>query len=401
MVKRIKYIMRTAFSTVPYYNDLFIKEKIDVDDENILDVFSKIPITDKNTIKRVGWPNFINCDYLDKDNNLIKDHSLHITKTSGTTGEPMHILWKNKDYYSSTLEHWKLRSKIAKIKPTDKCCLVSHDNRGSSSYVMTPYELIIKLHSNSYSNAVEYLKEWIKFDPVWVYMPVSILSYFVNIAREEKLDIRGNIRYIEYAEEPVMKDYAENVESYFGLRGYDMYGCQEINGIAMQCQFGNYHLMNGNVYAEVYSEDTFSQYGRGNICVTSLHNTAMPFIRYKLNDIVTISPSECECGNCSPIVSIATNRFSTCIELRHNKISMLYPVKWFKAQYARKVVKFNYLFDIHGSTFCLECTKEELEQYRTMLTELFNNCSISLDHISLKSISCVDSFSPCGVILID
>lgn len=381
MEKKLAEILHTAFETVPYYNNLFLNCGVDVYQEEPLEILAKLPVTDKETIKAIGWPNFVDGKYLDEEYELIRDNTIHISQTSGTTGEPMHILWNNKEYYRSVREHWMLRNQIAGIRPIDRCCSVSHKRSGRGSFEITPYMLKFKVHFVTYTHTVEFLKQWVCFSPAWVYMPASVLSYLVNVARNEGIDIRESVRYIEFAEEPVLEQYRANVETYFGLKAYDMYGCEETNGIAMQCCCGQYHLMRGNVYAEVYKEGIFSRFGDGNMCLTGLHNTAMPFIRYKLNDHVTVRESQCSCGNAAPTVEIHTNRFPVCMEFRSENSALLYPEAWFEKPDANRTVYFRYRFSSEGSMFLFEQVGDRYDETEAQTRKLMAMYGVDLSCI--------------------
>ena len=56
------------------------------------------------------------------------------------------------------------------------------------------------------------------------------------------------------------------------------------------------------VYTTEDGEDGF-------VCVTGLHNTAMPVLRYRLNDIACIARKHnCPCGNPNPIINLKSAR---------------------------------------------------------------------------------------------
>jgi phenylacetate-CoA ligase len=84
----------------------------------------------------------------------------------------------------------------------------------------------------------------------------------------------------------------------------DIYSSQEVGYIALQCpQAAHYHVQSENVLVEVL-DDT----GRGcmageigRVVVTSLHNFAMPLIRYDIGDFAEVGPS-CPCGRGLPVL---------------------------------------------------------------------------------------------------
>lgn len=74
----------------------------------------------------------------------------------------------------------------------------------------------------------------------------------------------------------------------------DTYGCAE--GILIACSNDNdyYYIMSPNVYVEIVDDNgnEVSDGEIGNVLVTSLHNFAMPLIRYKLGDLAIKLPKE-------------------------------------------------------------------------------------------------------------
>lgn len=90
-----------------------------------------------------------------------------------------------------------------------------------------------------------------------------------------------------------------------------MYGCVETNGISLECSCGHNHLLTDNVYVEIVDEEGNAKDDgeKGYVCVTGLHNTAMPILRYRLNDVAIIkSGDNCDCGNREPMIEIMAAR---------------------------------------------------------------------------------------------
>jgi phenylacetate-CoA ligase len=59
-----------------------------------------------------------------------------------------------------------------------------------------------------------------------------------------------------------------------------------------------YHICDDNLIIEVLKEGGLParEDEQGEVVVTSFHLRAMPFIRYRLEDLVTVGPSACPCG---------------------------------------------------------------------------------------------------------
>ena len=91
----------------------------------------------------------------------------------------------------------------------------------------------------------------------------------------------------------------------------DMYSAQEIGYIALQCPENEnvYHIQAENIYVEVVNEE-----GRpckegeiGRVLITTLHNFAMPLLRYEIGDYAEVGGS-CSCGRTLPVLSRVMGR---------------------------------------------------------------------------------------------
>jgi phenylacetate-CoA ligase len=95
-------------------------------------------------------------------------------------------------------------------------------------------------------------------------------------------------------------EYRRTIESAFGTRVFDTYGCGEGIQIAAQCGCENtYHLHTLDVVVEHLDDKGESvQAGElGNLILTRLHPGPMPLVRYQVGDVgIKESPSPCECG---------------------------------------------------------------------------------------------------------
>jgi phenylacetate-CoA ligase len=79
---------------------------------------------------------------------------------------------------------------------------------------------------------------------------------------------------------------------------FDLYGSHEFSPLAWECkESGEYHTCDDGVVLEVLKDHRAAIPGeRGEVVITNLHCFAMPFIRYKLGDIVTKGRDVCNCG---------------------------------------------------------------------------------------------------------
>ncbi|MEV0776489.1 phenylacetate--CoA ligase family protein [Streptomyces sp. NPDC050433] len=84
------------------------------------------------------------------------------------------------------------------------------------------------------------------------------------------------------------------------------YGSTETGSLAGECQYGRMHLWADRALFEVYdpSTGTVAAEGRGQLVVTPLFREAMPLLRYNLEDNVSVSYDDCDCGWNLPTVQV-------------------------------------------------------------------------------------------------
>ncbi|GAB6194029.1 phenylacetate--CoA ligase family protein [Desulfocastanea catecholica] len=101
------------------------------------------------------------------------------------------------------------------------------------------------------------------------------------------------------------------IEEVFSCRVTDRYGCEEVSLIGCECEKHNgMHMNIEHLVIEFIKDDgTTAQPGEnGNIVVTDLMNFAMPFIRYKIEDVGVPMDTMCSCGRGLPLMGRVTGR---------------------------------------------------------------------------------------------
>jgi phenylacetate-CoA ligase len=94
---------------------------------------------------------------------------------------------------------------------------------------------------------------------------------------------------------PVMR---RRLEEAFAAPVRETYGSHEFPLLGWECQTtGNFHICDDGSIVEVLHEGRPVKPGeRGEVVATNLHAYAMPFIRYRLGDVVTKGDDHCSCG---------------------------------------------------------------------------------------------------------
>ena len=139
----------------------------------------------------------------------------------------------------------------------------------------------------------------VKAAPVYIYL----LARHINKTGIKPPYIKGGFMPMGGSMTPFMKGV---VESAFGCKLHEDYGCAELGGIAAECSMQNgLHPFNGLFYVEVVRNGLPVDNGElGKILITDLSNDVMPFIRYDIGDVGIVRKDTCKCGISSPRIEV-------------------------------------------------------------------------------------------------
>lgn len=141
--------------------------------------------------------------------------------------------------------------------------------------------------------------------------PTSLLTLTEEL-RERRLD--GDfVRVVLWAGENLREEVKRETLAFFGATGHEVYSSTETYTIGRTCRRGAMHLRVTDVVAEVEADDgtVTLEGGEGSLIVTRLHSQAMPLLRYRIGDRVTIVPNDCACGDMhTPVIQAVHGRVS-------------------------------------------------------------------------------------------
>lgn len=122
---------------------------------------------------------------------------------------------------------------------------------------------------------------------------LNVLARFIEDSEHKSLYESG-VKAVMSSAQTLEPETAALIERAFGCRVFNKYGAREFSGIAYQCNHvADMHVVNESYIVEVMDPD---ENGEGEVLVTDIQNTAMPFIRYRLGDIIRMGNGACGCG---------------------------------------------------------------------------------------------------------
>ena len=122
------------------------------------------------------------------------------------------------------------------------------------------------------------------------------------------------VRTLGEAVTPELRQLSKTV---FGVTLRDMYSAAEVGYLALQCpDHEHYHVQSEVVMVEVLRDDgSACRPGEiGRVVVTTLHNFAMPLIRYAIGDYAEVGEA-CPCGRGLPVLKRIMGRSRNLLSL--------------------------------------------------------------------------------------
>ena len=312
-------LIEHARANVPYS-----RERLgDIDVRSLSDI-SLIPFLSKNAIHK-------NMEDL-KAVNIPKERFIP-NSTGGSTGEKLEFYsdtnqilaslllrsnaWAGWEVGEKQMQLWGAHYDISKTR--------GFINRLKSSIIQR--NLLLSSYDMTEEDMFDYHKKINRYKPALITGYPSAMALFSEFIRGNDLAIYTP-KGIVTSEETLYEYQRKTIESVFGCKVLNRYGCREAGGVAQECEQQNgLHIFTEHVIIEVVDEN-----GRpcetgetGEIVVTKLDNYAFPFIRYRIGDIGAMSGRTCPCGLNLPMLEKVEGRvFDIIVGTNGNHLSGTY-----------------------------------------------------------------------------
>ncbi len=296
-----------AFRTVPFYRNSFERWGLNPSEAHFPDVWQRIPLLQKRDVQLAGTALHSTA--------VPKTHGrLSAVTTSGSTGQPTMVmtteftnfLWR---VFTLRDHFWHARRfelPFASIKNTPASqglppLGITANSWGTSTQNVIPTG---PGHLLSLASTIEEQAAWLRtVDPGYLLAYPSVLWALAELfeSRGWRLPRLQSATTFGEILEPQCRAACQRA---FGVDVVDMYSSEEVGYIALQCpEHDHYHVQAENVLVEVLDDD-----GRpcqpgmtGKVVVTTLHNFAMPLLRYDIGDFAEVG-DPCPCGRGLPVL---------------------------------------------------------------------------------------------------
>ncbi|MGC1120887.1 MAG: hypothetical protein WBA22_07310 [Candidatus Methanofastidiosia archaeon] len=288
--KRLRYIVDFAYRNTLLYKEKFRNAGIKPSDIKTLDDLKKIPPTTKAEVKG-GYPSRSVATGFSEENCAVES-------TSGASGSVLKVL--HDPYAVSRMRAVSLRSHLAQgVRPWHKFCILCRDPEEFELY-----EKMSFLRTQGIMEGrpdAELVKEIQEERP---YILAGHPSAMVALAQAvEKADVTITPHMILLGGELSLPWHRTYIEKIFSCPTYNKYGAYEMISIAWECKYHTMHMdADGGIVEFLKDGEAVAPGERGEIVVTNLWNRAMPFIRYRLQDVGIPSDETCQCGRTLPVL---------------------------------------------------------------------------------------------------
>jgi phenylacetate-CoA ligase len=293
----LKEQLRHAWDTVPYYRAAWAKADVYPSDVRELRDLEAFPILTKADIRRHNRALV---------SSAFDVAHLRVKRTSGSTGVPLTIYcdepamqWKTAcTIRSDQWSGYRLGQRVAKVWGNPEYRHFGLKGRLRNHFFDRAVYLDT-LHLND-ARIAEFAGAIRRHRPGLIFGHAHSLYLVACALRKTGVtDVRPS-GIISTA--MILHDWQRPViESVFGCKVTNRYGCEEVSLIASECEEHNgLHVNADSLYTEVTSD--------GKLLVTDLSNRAMPLIRYQVGDVVVPSTRACKCGRGLPLLERVEGR---------------------------------------------------------------------------------------------
>lgn len=318
--QRLMKILAHAYNTCPFYSKRFNDAGITPSDIKSPEDMLKIPPLSKSDIQN-HLEELKSKNFLDKD--LIRD------KTGGSTGSPLVFYYDKDRLYSrqaAAMRHdswigWDIGMKMALLWGAVNDLSGFNSIKGKLRNLLLSRKVVLDTSSISEEKLWNFVYELKRHNPRFFLAYANAMVLFAKFVKDNKITGINPAAIITSAE-VLTPENRGLIETVFGCKIYNRYGCRELSVIASECSFHTgLHINAENLYVEFVRDGRHAIPGEtGEIVITDLLNYGMPLIRYKIGDIGSPIDKICPCGRGLPLMDMVSGRVTDFIVTPDKKL---------------------------------------------------------------------------------
>jgi len=312
--EHLKKLIPYIYSNCPVYKKKLDDAGVKPDSIKSIDDIKRLPFTTKIDM-RDNYPYGL----FSKKDNLAE---IHIS--SGTTGNPTLVGYTRDDIalWSDVMARTIC---AAGGEPGDTIQIAYGYGlfTGGLGFHYGALEAGMRIIPTSAGQTARQLKIMQDFKPRIIACTPSYVLYMAEEAKTMGIDpAKGNWKIGIFGAEPWSESMRKEIEQVWNMAATDVYGLSEIigPGVAQECTYKDgLHIYSDVFYPEIIDPKTDQEVKpgeTGELVITTLTKQAIPLIRYRTRDIVSIRNDKCKCGRTSPRISKIKGRTDDMIIVR-------------------------------------------------------------------------------------
>lgn len=312
----LRRIVRFAASSVPYYAELFARERLSPDDVAGPDQLARLPVLTKEDVMRCNRR--LRARRLPNGERVVGE-----AKSSGTTGAPVRIAITNRSNAMFSIL-WQRQARWFRMDPNG---MLVDIRSGREIGGQTPNSDGVRRHHARWRYCGQFFRTGSEIGFNVSNPSGQQLSWLNELRPQHILSFPGVFEELALANEshtPVdslqsvlaigsqlTPSLRQRLEGIYRIPVHQTYGLNEIGKVGQRCEAGRYHVNVEHCLVEIVdAEGERCRPGStGRVVVTGLCNSAMPLLRYDTGDLAEAVDGPCPCGRTLPSFGELAGRF--------------------------------------------------------------------------------------------
>lgn len=309
--QRMQTLARHAYDTVPFYRGRWDAVGLTPDSLRVRDDWDRLPTLSK-------------ADIQESARELLSTHAPrgHLATTSGSSGTPIAVLRSHASWahaHANVFRGWHWHG----IEVGDRYAYfwgLALDRAGQRQARMRDTffnRLRLSAFDTSDASATAFYERLVRWRPAFGFGYASSATQFADAVTRLGLDGRRiGFRAIITTAEVLHPHRRERLESTFGCRVVDSYGCAEAGVTGFACEAGGMHIPVESVVVDLVPAGD----GLFEVVITDLFNLSQPVIRYRIGDLAEEGAANCSCGRQLPLLGQIQGRAGDSLRLADGRV---------------------------------------------------------------------------------
>ena len=304
--RQIREVIQHAVQNVPFYREHLARACAGLPAAFGRDDFARLPLLTRNSVQE----HFASL----RSERMPEGHGrISEGLTSGSVGDPLRFLAT--DLTNFFWHAFTLRDHLWHRRDFSQTMLVVRDGERSRSEsnwfggfgqgILDTGPLVAVPLSASVDEIIRQISE---HKPAYLLGHASQLIAIAEETRRRDIQLSG-LKQVRTFAEMLPRAAREFLGEAWGTPVVDMYTTRECGYLALQCpDHEHFHVQEGVILEILRDDGTPCEAGEtGSVVVTTLHNFAMPLIRYVVGDYAEVGPP-CSCGRGLPVLKQVNGR---------------------------------------------------------------------------------------------